>query len=284
MRARIRATAGGAQPTVGVILAGALLLMSGCQWPPAKVTILLPALPRAWSGLEAEFELEYYDMRGRWRTTSQLQPGSAVAVPLNRHQHTPVLATPHVLAAGVRLALRPAGGIYPRHLDPAGRLRLDWTGGVTASVAAALWRSGADASRIDLSRLHRALRQRVEGSPWDVDRATLVEELLGGSFRVTDVRAAPRNDVTLALGEGLWARDDPFAEPLSVPATEPAQIAAWLVDGSHLLVRIPQRGDGGAAPAAIAVQVSGDTLPLLLELAGDRLIGHAGAISPAPLR
>ena len=72
---------------------------------------------------------------------------------LNRYQHTPVLATPLVYVSGQVIALRPAGGIYPHNLDAGGRLRLDWLGGVTATVAADPWRAGVDVGRIDLARL-----------------------------------------------------------------------------------------------------------------------------------
>ena len=94
---------------------GALLLLVpllvGCQWLGATTTVLLPQLPVAWSGLQPDVAVAYYDRQGRWRTAALAPPGAALRVSLNRYQHTPVLATPLVYVSGQVIALRPAGGI-----------------------------------------------------------------------------------------------------------------------------------------------------------------------------
>ena len=250
-----------------------VLLLAGCQWLAAPVTVLVPQLPVAWSALDTELALSYYGRRGRWQTaphTRYARPGAGVELPLSRQLHTPVLATPYVRVAGRSVALHPAGGIYPHHLDAAGQLHLDWLGGVTATVAAQLWQAGVAADRVDLARVHRALQQRAEGRPWDVDLAAVVDLLRDESFRVTSVRAAPTTEVALTLAAGWWVRADPFADPLRIAAPGPRLAEVALVDGVHLLLRAPtdagSGSSGGGAVEGVVVQVAGSAAPLVVAL------------------
>ena len=118
--------------------------------------------------------------------------------------------------------------------------------------------------RIDLARLHRAMQQRGEGRPWDLDLVAIAEALRGGNFRVTSVRPHPGRNLVLSPPPGLWVRDDPFATPLHVAAaTPPPPVEVTLVEGFH---RLLQASPDGGRVAGLAVQVSAGTPPLTVAL------------------
>jgi hypothetical protein len=206
----------------------------------------VPALPAAWQGVELEFAIEFVDLGGAWRGGGRLAPGQSRKLPLGRHQHTPILATPLATVVGSRgkvmVPLRPAGGLFPLHVDADGELQLDWLGGVTASLALALWRAGVNVARFDLARIHRELLLRAEDRAWDLDLEAVALEIQEGTFRVTDLVPPPAQQLVLELAGGPWASEDPLAP---VRASDALQLA----DGFHVLLA------AGGAGGAVAVQV-----------------------------
>jgi len=140
--------------------------------------------------------------------------------------------------------MRPAGGLYPVHLGQNGEMRLDWVGGVTATVALSLWRAGADVSRFDLARLQREVESRANGHPWDLHLEAITREILAETFRVTDLVPQQTHQLTLELDGGPWSRADPFAD---VQTTDALQLA----DGFHLLLAV----DVDSSTAAVALQM-----------------------------
>jgi len=65
------------------------LTLTACSW--CAVAVHIQAVPLAWQGLEREFA----DRAGKWRRGGVAGPGDYLLLPLSRHQHAPLLATPY---------------------------------------------------------------------------------------------------------------------------------------------------------------------------------------------
>lgn len=230
------------------LLAG-LAGVAACGLPfgPAsreRLLVELPPAPEAWSGLPGlAFRLSWRDEEGRLRSAAIL-PGSAREVTLRRGLPQALLAEPESLGR----PLRAAGALYPAGLGgEAGRLRLDWREGWTASVFRILEEGGDEPAAYDFGRLSRELTA-AGGDPW----ATLAPEvaaglLASGRFRADRLDPPPRFPVALP-GPGPWLPESPLAP---APAANPGGegYAALLEAGFH-------RFYGPAA--TLSVQVDGE--------------------------
>jgi hypothetical protein len=86
---------------------------------------------------------------------------------------------------------------------------------------------------INVTRLCSEIGQRAEGDPFCLDEGRIVESILSGSFRVTDIRPLPMREFELLLDAGLWFTESPLCAPLGTNGA--AALRLSLTHGFHKL-------------------------------------------------
>jgi hypothetical protein len=175
-----------------------------------RVQVLLPPPPVHWQiafpGLA--FRVTARDGSGApvqivvedWQQPMEIECSRAV--------NTPILAWPFVPACRGAVPvgpglLRPAGGFYPGSLRTfRGQevVELAWEDGAAALVVDRAVSAGRDASRFNVPRLCRLLRERDD--PWSVDLDAAAQRIAEGEFTAWDLDRLPSRDVRVSTGGG----------------------------------------------------------------------------------
>jgi hypothetical protein len=161
------------------------------------------------------FTLEYRDARGRVQEVVGEDWSERVEVICSKEQNSPILAYPWAgedSPAGARAVLPPAGGFFPLSLGVAGGkevLCLSWEDGCAALVVSRVKELGRDVGLFNVPRMVE--RMRLAGDPWGWDSVAMAERIAAGDFTAFDIDPLPSRDVELAVAEGGWFLESPFA-------------------------------------------------------------------------
>jgi hypothetical protein len=79
------------------------------------------------------------------------------------------------------------------------------------------------------------MAQRLD-DPWLLDSRRIVQSILDGSFRVTDIRARAVHEYTLSLGAGFWFAESPFSSLCEADGR--GDVVIPLADGFHQIFRL----------------------------------------------
>jgi hypothetical protein len=77
-------------------------------------------------------------------------------------------------------------------------------------------------------------RMRLADDPWSWDSVTMAERIAAGEFTAFDIDALPSRNVELAVGEGQWFLESPFATVRCVASGGTLVLPAVLL-GPHTL-------------------------------------------------
>jgi hypothetical protein len=110
-------------------------------------------------------------------------------------------------------ALKPAGAVFPWHLDAEGALVLSWEQGF---VGEALLGCGlARVQSVNVGKLTEAITAKSGGNPWRLDLWVLRGAIERGELTSRAVVQLPAFDLDLPVGPGTWISGDPFDPTLS---------------------------------------------------------------------
>jgi hypothetical protein len=70
---------------------------------------------------------------------------------------------------------------------------------------------GIALDNINTERLYNEIKARSRGDPFNLDKVKILESLVSGRFRVTDIKPLPSRSVTLIPGAGTWITESPFS-------------------------------------------------------------------------
>ncbi len=234
--------------------ATAFVLTGGCSLAQEELTVrvVVPSISGDWP-MEAitGYTVEWYADGVQSRSVPR--DVDALRVTMPKRRGVPLLIHP-VTASGDRLL--PAGALVPEHLSAGGVLRPSWDGGAAATIVMRIARRTGAPERYHGARLFGELSARTDGDPWRADLDALTEQLLGGAFRSTAIRARPRVPVRLAAPAGAWLRDSPSAIALARDAE--GALLVELEEGVHRLHH-PQ----GGAVLTVSVDARGEVLTRL---------------------
>lgn len=241
---------------VRAVLVATALSSGGCSLAQQTVPVRLVVPPTSgdWPPESViGYTVEWYADGLQSRAVSR--EAGTLRLEMPKRRGLPVLIYP-VVASGDRLL--PAGALVPEHLRGDGVLRPTWDGGAAATVVMRLARQTGAPERYHGARLFGELANRTDGHPWRADLDIITEQLLGGVFRSTAIRARARVGVRLAAPPGTWLRDSPTAMALARDAD--GAVLVDLEEGVHRLHH-PQSG----AVLTVSVDARGEVLALLHE-------------------
>ncbi len=197
--------------TVVPVVALLLMQLSSCEYFRAirDLTVELPRLPESWKQcLHPEaFRVSFIDSNGSVCTRTVEGRQKLLEVETQKGFVIPVVAEP--LVNGLRLP--PSGGLYPLDSGSDGRLVLRWENGFVCAILLELAGRGIALDSINTERLRNEIETRSHGDPFSLDRVRILESLVSGRFRVTDIKPLPSRTVTLIPGAGTWITESPFS-------------------------------------------------------------------------
>ncbi len=193
-----------------------------------EIVIVLPDLPKPWkdSFHSLPFSVCFPGSYGSIERYLVDADSCELALSVSKGFCIPVTAYPLL----GETALLPAGALFPLDLAEGGRLILTWNQGFTASLLLDFFAAGVEIDTINTDRLSLEIVDRTS-NPWTLDRNAICGALLGGEFRVTDLKFLPVVDCLLVVGEGFWLTENPHA-PLFEADTE-GKIILPLTWGYH---------------------------------------------------
>ena len=225
----------------------------GCSLfgPTDRVQLTLPPTPPVWEPLfehgdVVRLELRYRDERGRLVRRTVRGLASAVELALPKERVCPVVLVPEVRLLSRETPpgsqeLKPAGGVFPQHVDDAGRLRLSWYFGAVAQALQHL-EAHAGLGWINVDRLLAEVCERGFADPWEQDTELMAEKLWEENFRESYLRRMEHREMDVSLPSGSWIPTNPYASLLrGAPYT-----TLSLVPGVHRYLRIDGRRTEGA--------------------------------------
>jgi hypothetical protein len=235
----------------------------GCSLfgPTDRVQLTLPQTPPVWEplfehGSAVRLELRYRDERGRLARRTLPSLASAVELSLPKERVSPVVLVPEARLLSRETPpgsqeLKSAGGVFPQHLDDAGRLRLSWYFGAVAQALQHL-EAHAGLEWINVDRLLAEVSERGFADPWEQDTERMAEKLWEENFRESYIRRMERREMAVSLPSGSWIPTDPYAGPLhGAPYT-----TLSLVPGVHRYLRIDsRRADGAPILSVLSIDV-----------------------------
>jgi hypothetical protein len=195
---------------LSLVLACAALFFS-CEYLSQiqNLTIELPRLPAPWKErirLDA-FRLSYIDEHGGLYTRVIDGGQRETEIETIKGFVIPVMAEP--LARGLKLP--PSGGLYPIDREDERCLALSWKRGVVCSILLELASREIVLDCINTERLCREIEARSCGDPFRLDRVGIMESLVSGRFRVTDIKPLPSREISFCPGAGVWFTESPFS-------------------------------------------------------------------------
>ena len=251
------------------VFAPALPGLAGCRLLglDLELTVALPAPPAQWIATfpPLEARIRFPGRSGAEELQCPWNSPEAV-VDAARGSVIPVAARP----AAPHGALPPCGALFPDDLDESGALRLRWERGFAADLLLRLLEGGVDISCFNARRFCREIEERF-ADPWQLDEAHIVQRILEGSFRVTDLEELPGREVVVPAGPGSWFTESPFSELWE--ADPGGNVAIRLTWGCHRLFRL-----GGGWSWHVAV--SEDDI-VMLECAPRRVSRSGAEADPA---
>jgi len=215
-----------------------LFFCTGCDFYSEynSIHVLMPEIPGHWYRRFGEiyFTLYYPDINGEM-ITSVLAPGeNECTINLSKIMNCPIIVQPY----GAGFTLKPAGAVYPWHMDMQERvLHVTWEHGFTARLLKECYEIGFDISRFNAQRLMSEINDKSEGDPWKLDFHYITEKIAGGNFRVTDIKPLPVKDFRLAAGKGSWFFLSPFSTVFTI---EDGELFCFenIPSGNHRLLRL----------------------------------------------
>ena len=158
------------------------IFLSGCSWLGITtiITVRLPDIPEHWSENRNidSFKLVYRDISGSPVSISIPIEEKTVVIEIPKIINFPILAYTDEIS-------RPAGGIFPLHINQENELELNWENGFSASVFTALLQNEERIEAVNSSRLCKEIIKKGEGDPWSLDIDSIISGLLYNQLGVT---------------------------------------------------------------------------------------------------
>jgi hypothetical protein len=213
--------------------------------PIGEIVLRMPDLPGAWAGLaEARgisLNLYMVDSGGRRLLASGLPFSGRARLAAPSGPMAVFLAEPE----GERIALKPAGALYP--LGARGAvLELSFLGGWTATCAVELLAADPGlAYSFNWPKLEAEASERL-GDPWLCPPRGAAERIAAGDFGARDISPQALFPVEVPLGarsaapgaQLCWRPESPFAP---AAAESGGILRASLPEGAHILYREGER-------------------------------------------
>ncbi len=194
------------------------LICLSCSYfgPEQEIVLVLPDLPEPWkeSFSALPFSVCFPGRQGSIERYLANADSCELALSVLKGACIPVTAYPLL----GEIALLPAGALFSLDLAEDGRLLLSWDQGFTASLLLDIFAAGVEIETINTDRLSLEIVDRTS-NPWTLDRNAICGALLGGEFRVTDLKFLPVVDCLLVVGDGFWLTENPHT-PLFEADTE----------------------------------------------------------------
>lgn len=236
-------------PTVCVVAGAVACLVSACSAAAnihggsyMHAAVEVPALPACWADAEG-WELSWVSATERGQPVP-VSPGTTVDLWLPRLEEAAVLCRARF---GPSRSL-PFGALWPLDLGIDGTVQVGADGGYAAELAAALYRSGSSACRLDMRRFVAEALARLP-DPWDVDPAGLAAIVADRGFSVGYLGQPAMVDVAIDGLERVLSPDGPWST------------AAVPDDTGRTSVRVAsgriRRWFGGGYVLAVGVSASG---------------------------
>ncbi len=174
-----------------------------------QLEVQWPLMPVSWpSSLHPKsFRIRYIDPAGCVCSRRVSAHQEWFGLEVQKGAFIPVTAEPLVTS----LKLPPCGGLFPLDSENEGRLALKWKQGVVCEILLELASHGIAVDWINAERLYGEIEARSRGDPFDLDKTRILESLVSGSFRVTDIKPLPSRIVDLIPGKGAWFTESPFS-------------------------------------------------------------------------
>ena len=165
----------------------------------------LPARWREIFGEELRFRLDWYDQRGRPRSTTLSHIDSVPSITVALLSQTPLYLTP--LTPGGE-ELQPAGALYPLSLDRNDHLSLSWRVGCLSRFLHRHFPSARWYYNFNAQRLQREVHTRSAGRNCWVNYPTIAARMQIGAMRADAIKVHPLYRHTVTLEAGEWRAVD----------------------------------------------------------------------------
>jgi hypothetical protein len=106
----------------------------------------------------------------------------------------------------------PAGGIYPYSTDMLESMQLKWEYGITADILITLISGEMDVNTFNSERLYNEINLRAPPDPFKLNKQKIIDAILSGNFRVTDIKPLEEKEMKINLYSGTWFTESPFSE------------------------------------------------------------------------
>ena len=189
-----------------------IVLCAGCNFFSDSVTVNVsfPPLPETWAGSISisRFTLKYLDDSGiQIETLSSGSPPTA-KVKLHKYAVAPVVAMPECTDPSV--LIKPAGAVFPMHVDSDGNLPLTWLNGFASDLLLSCASLGSQMLSTNADRLIREIVSKSGENPWRIDPEPIREGIAFGTLTVSCITILPTFDLDLSVPEGIWHVANPL--------------------------------------------------------------------------
>jgi hypothetical protein len=82
-------------------------------------------------------------------------------------------------------------------------------------------------------RLYNEILSRIPDDPLKINKQNIIDSVLSGSFRVTDIKTLDEKALEIKLDTGIWFTESPYSELYAI--TEPCEKTIPLTYGFHVL-------------------------------------------------
>lgn len=207
------------------------LILFSCQFFPYNSTIIIefPEIPEHLkiSFPDIKFLIKYPDKENNIVEEFYYPETHSIEIQYNNMSVIPVTAYP---VAGP-LILLPAGCIYPYSANQSDSIMLKWEYGLTAEILITLISGGMDLNTFNTERLYNEIN--LTEVPFKLNKQNIIDAILSGKFRVTDIKLLEEKEIKINLCSGTWFTKNPLADPVII--TENKEVNLSFTYGFHIL-------------------------------------------------
>lgn len=208
-----------------------MAILAGCSFfsEKSRIRVFLPGVPENYKSLLSEpgFILLIPDKESTWSRLYIPSGTREVVIPVQKRQNLPLLAYPvfpeffenHISdgadTGGSLPVWKPAGALFPLHLQDNNTIEIKWEHGFIASLFKSLMTQGVEVEFINTKRLVEEIWGRSGGNPWVLNDETILEALSYRNFRADLIREKDNHFLSVTAQKGIWISCNPFDRPLT---------------------------------------------------------------------
>lgn len=210
-----------------------LLFLSGCDFfnDNTTITLKLNQLPVHWisSFPDLQFLVIYPDKNNR--IIRKYFPAETEKIHIESDKMGILPVTVYTVTASC--IFPPSGAVFPYGSNGAETIELNWESGITAEIFILLISGGMNMKIFNTERLYNEIIQKAPPDPFKIDKQNIIDSILSGYFRVTDIKVLVEREIKIDLYKGIWFTESPFSELYDIE--NPCEKTISFTYGFHLL-------------------------------------------------